>query len=473
MMIKSEIGSKILDAGFEIGGEDKLAEHRSILIDHDIDEDVDAKLETTWKTLITNLQIQVGTLLKTDTVSFLFGAGTSKDCGGVLIGNIPIEVERELLREGIYGQGNIRIHKWLRYFYYAVKQVNQDDPNIPFSRDEIIQRQALIGESSVENLKANYERVLSLLYQWRSAMLSTSGRLWLDGSPPFYLESQELDECIRQTKKALVHSCQLPKPGLESGMEIYKKFIKKILTRPLNLKRTNIFTLNYDTLVEQAADSEGVVLIDGFVGTLKRVFHPECYDQDLYFPAETTEGRVHRHDRVIHLYKLHGSITWVTQDPNWDNPYGLVANNETTIDKQTVVIYPTPTKYGETLGMPYAELFRRFATTVGRHQSTLFVIGYGFGDEHVNTLIWQALAIPSFTLVIIDPSPQSDFVRKLRERKDKRIWIFSGQTLGTFAGFVEHVLPDLRDEDVQQQIMATYRALKPEESARKGGLPDV
>ena len=53
----------------------------------------------------------------------------------------------------------------------------------------------------------------------------------------------------------------------------------------------NIFTLNYDTLIEQAADAEGVVLLDGFVGTQRRIFRPESYQQDLYFPAETTEGR--------------------------------------------------------------------------------------------------------------------------------------------------------------------------------------
>src|SRR5205823_14669885 len=116
----------------------------------------------------------------------------------------------------------------------------------------------------------------------------------------------------------------------------------KALTRPLNLKRVNIFTLNYDTLVEQAADAEGVVLIDGFVGTLKRIFRPECYDQDLYFPAETTEGRVHRHDRVAHLYKLHGSITWIREEPNWDNPYGVIAGAEGPNDEQTLLIYPTP-----------------------------------------------------------------------------------------------------------------------------------
>jgi hypothetical protein len=234
-----------------------------------------------------------------------------------------------------------------------------------------------------------------------------------------------------------------------------------VLTRPLNLKRVNVFTLNYDTLVEQAADAEGVVLVDGFVGTVRRVFRPESYDHDLYFPAETTEGRVHRFDRVAHLYKLHGSITWRAGQPDWNNPYGVAAGPDEP-NEQTALIYPTPAKIGETLGMPYAELFRRFAGAVVRPQSTLFVLGYGFGDDHVNAIIRQALTVPSFTLVIVDPNPISDFVEALKSASDRRVWIFSGRTFGTFGGFVERVLPDLRDEDVRRKIAATWRALRSE-----------
>jgi hypothetical protein len=260
----------------------------------------------------------------------------------------------------------------------------------------------------------------------------------------------------------LAGQCRLPLKGADpGGFRAYKDIVRKLLTRPLNLKRVSVFTLNYDTLLEQAADAEGVVLIDGFVGTVRRIFRPESYDQDLYFPAETTEGRVHRLDRVAHLYKLHGSVTWSCDEPDWDNPYGVVAGGNGPIEERPILIYPTPTKVGETLGMPYAELFRRFAATVVRPQSTLFVLGYGFGDEHVCAIVRQAMAVPSFTLVIADPEPKSDFVKRLREQADRRVWVFSGKTFGAFTGFVEHILPDLRDEEVRRKVMATHRALRP------------
>ena len=86
---------------------------------------------------------------------------------------------------------------------------------------------------------------------------------------------------------------------------------------------------------------------------------------------------------------------------------------------------------------------------------------YGFGDEHVNALIRQALAIPSFTLVVIDPAPKSDFVNHLKELGDERVWLVSGRQLGTFEHFVAKLLPDLRDEEITAKVMKTYKALMP------------
>ena len=184
-------------------------------------------------------------------------------------------------------------------------------------------------------------------------------------------------------------------------------------------------------------------MLDGFVGTTRRVFRPESYEQDLYFPAETTEGRVHRFDRVLHLYKLHGSITWIAEPPSLDNPYGVATTHCRASDTDRLLIYPTPAKVGETLGMPYAELFRRFAGAVARPQSVLFVVGYGFGDEHVNAIIRQALAVPSFTLVVIDPEPKNCFVKALRKQHDRRVWIAQGARHWQVFRFRQHALARL------------------------------
>ena len=408
--------------------------------------------------VLEDIRVRVGTLLKTETVSLLLGAGASVECGGQLIGSVPLQVERILSDQGISGTQPPRLRQWLKTLYLAVRYAGGGE-DTPIAREGILARRDELKDDKVQPLGVNFEAVLATLYRWRAALLTTGDRLRIDGALPVEVRGSDLDECIQRATEALACACDLPTEDRLDGLKTYSVLVRKLLTRPLNLKRVNVFTLNYDTLVEQAADASGVVLLDGFVGTQSRVFRPESYEQDLYFPGETTEGRVHRFDRVLHLYKLHGSITWMAGEPTLENPYGVKSTAFKPGQTQPLLIYPTPAKYGETLGLPYSELFRRFADTIVQPQSVLFVIGYGFGDEHVNTIIRQALAVPSFTLVIVDPLPQSEFVRKLREQEDRRVWIVKGPRLGILTGFVHCVLPDLQDEGIRKKVMATHKAL--------------
>jgi len=100
-------------------------------------------------------------------------------------------------------------------------------------------------------------------------------------------------------------------------------------------------------------------------------------------------------------------------------------------------------------------------------------LGYGLNDEHICAIVRQALAVPSFTLVIVDPKPQSAFVEKVRKRGDRRVWILSGSTFGTFTGFVGRALADLGDENIRRKVMDTHRALgEAMSAASEGGAVD-
>lgn len=454
------------DDCFEVGGEDLLAPIKTEKVQSSL-QPQENMVDQQHLNIVDDIRVRLGTLLKTETVSLLLGAGASVDCGGQLIGSVPLLVERHLINKGITGSRNLRVRRWLMVFYLAVRQANPRAAT-PITRQEILDRRTIIEDESAEPLCANFELVLSILQRWRSALPDVGGRLRVDGHPRVDSTGHDLEACLGYATNSLALVCDLPTSDKEDGIEHYKKLVRKLLTRPLNLKRANIFTLNYDTLIEQAADTAGVVLLDGFVGTQRRVFRPESYEQDLYFPAETTEGRVHRFDRVLHLYKLHGSITWAAHEPQIDNPYGVLSSTFNPHETQPLLIYPMPTKYGETLGMPYSELFRRFASALVRSQSVLIAIGYGFGDEHVNAIIRQALAIPSFTLVIVDPCPTNLFVTQLRKQNDRRIWLAQGPTIGTFSGFVDWILPDLHDEEIRKKVLATHNALARIDQTSKG-----
>lgn len=443
---------------FEIGGEALLQPTQAVsqLSDNESNDDSDSRQ---WEKNLKDIRVRVGTLLKTETVSFLLGAGASVDCGGELIGSVPLSVERDLCSKGITGKDPFKVRLWLRVFYLGIRYACRD-VTTPVTREEILTRRQLLDTGHAPMLEVSFERVLETLYSWRTALPDAGRRLRVDGVPRIDVKGRDLALCLDHATRSLAATCQLPTPEKRTGITTYTTLVRKLLTRPLNLKRVNIFTLNYDTLVEQASDSTGVVLLDGFVGTQRRVFRPESYEQDLYFPAQTTEGHVHRFDRVLHLYKLHGSITWSSHTPSIDDPYGIRSRAFDPNGRHPVLIYPTPAKYGETLGVPYSELFRRFASAIVRPQSVLFVVGYGFGDEHVNSIIRQALAVPSFTMVIVDPRPKSEFVNALRQQQDRRIWIAKGPTLGKIAGFVDQVLPDLRDEEIRKRVLETHKAVE-------------
>ncbi|WP_394333936.1 SIR2 family protein [Dysgonomonas macrotermitis] len=85
-------------------------------------------------------------------------------------------------------------------------------------------------------------------------------------------------------------------------------------------------------------------------------------------------------------------------------------------------MYPTPTKQNKSLGSPYVELFREFQKKLLIPHSVLFVIGYSFSDEHVNNIIYQALATNStINLVILNDISSKD-IAKINDNRIFKIW---------------------------------------------------
>lgn len=448
---------RLSDYQIRIGNEDIIERHLHGILSADPENaENQEKAQKALDELLKEMRVRFGTIIKTDNVSFLLGAGASLAVGGVSLANIPKPLEKALLDKASGEQKGTAVPGWITLFYKIASVLSLGD----LSFDTRLNLFQSTEEKDVLAIDLNLEAFLSQLHTWHAGMLDATETLELTGGTELSIVKNDLTRLIKEITSALTILLNLPKSGLDEPLRHHRKFIKKVLTRPLNLRRANLFTLNYDTLIEQAGDAEGSVLVDGFVGTLRRVFRPESYDIDFYFPAQTTEGRVHRFDRALHLYKLHGSITWHRCEPDWENPFGLYAtfyNQDCCTDD--VLIYPSPLKYGQALGMPYSELFRRFGNAIAQSQSALFVIGYGFGDDHINALIRQALAIPSFTLVVVDPDPKSDFVSKLEKLEDERVWIVKGWGLGTFERFVAKLLPDLREEEIDAKVMKTFKGL--------------
>jgi hypothetical protein len=129
------------------------------------------------------------------------------------------------------------------------------------------------------------------------------------------------------------------------------------------------------------------------------------------------------------------------------------------------MIYPTPAKQNSSLGSPYADLFREFQSRIAREQSVLFTFGYAFGDEHINNIIYQALTIPTFRLVIfVDPNLEGE-IAKLRALNDPRIWIIggdgaeSGRKAHYFDTIVDEFMPKRPSERIDEAVRSVLEAM--------------
>ena len=440
-----------------------------------------------WNEFLLQSQIYISKLLKAENLSFLLGAGPSIPLGAITIKNIPLKLEYQIHKSLSTDSNGIKLLYEILEHLMSLK---------PFSQANIQARAKTIGQLIAEGNKENIknqeikitlEDLLSFLYCLKSAIVTpfqnqndfdSSSKLCLrKGDRETIVSLDVLDNLITTIKKEYFSLLsRIPEPSIANPLSTHKQFLKKILTRTLNLRRPKIFTTNNDLLIEKAMDELGIMYLDGFIGTTQRTFRPECYNYDFYFPSTSTEGKVHRVDQVIHFYKIHGSINWVTSFDLPENIYGIQTKDIKTIEKESkysdVMIYPTPLKHEFTLDFPYSDLFRRFADAITQPQSVLVTIGYSFADEHINRIVYQALTIPSFTLLIVDPlANKNEEIKRLIALGDSRIHTISGWDIGTFEGFTKKLLPDIKELEVyEKSAKSARRMLRIEESSDENSI---
>lgn len=226
-------------------------------------------------------------------------------------------------------------------------------------------------------------------------------------------------------------------------LNFYRKFYIKTVTRGRK-HPINIFTTNYDLYNEQALDSLSFPYNNGFIGTYKRSFNPASYKYAYVEDMNLSNNIWERVPNFYNLYKIHGSISWVKNENNINE-----IDYEHISEDDTVMIYPTPLKDRTTLMTPYSDLFRAMETALLKKNSVLITLGYSFADDHINRLILNSLAIPTFKLVIFG---QSDSISRLIEMDDSRIIVINSQDkIHYFKNFVEKAMPDVQ-ADVKEQI---------------------
>lgn len=218
-----------------------------------------------------------------------------------------------------------------------------------------------------------------------------------------------------------------------------------------------IFTTNYDLLMEQSLEDLEVEYFDGFVGARRSFFDLRALEDNM-IPTHWSR-----------LWKIHGSINWYKEDALGQKK---VYRSSEIKEDASHLIYPSHLKYEESRKMPYLALIDQLNRFIRKKSSLLIMSGYSFNDGHLNDTILNALkANPtamvlglmfgSFEDTISDHPPKEKYPEAYRLAKNQHnlnIWTFDKAIIGTNLGRW-HQFPGSEDADLDiRKFIDTVRS---------------
>ena len=247
------------------------------------------------------------------------------------------------------------------------------------------------------NANPNIEAMLSLI----RALRSVAGSSKVRGLTFEHLT--KLDQQISRTISGIV---ERKLPGSSTPYHALALFLAN------QGAPSEIFTTNYDLLMEQALEAHQVPYFDGFIGSARPFFDQHAIEEDL-LPS-----------RWSRLWKLHGSINW-----RLNTATRTVVRTTDRSDGDELLIHPSHLKYEESRRMPYLIMIDRLRSFIRNRQNpvALFVMGYSFSDDHINEAIAESLrANPSSTCFALQYDSLSTYPKAEElARNNSNLSIFS------------------------------------------------
>lgn len=244
-------------------------------------------------------------------------------------------------------------------------------------------------------------------------------------------------------------------PYKDFGNIVYRIFAER--GNPALDRQFNIFTTNYDPIIELIFDHSPCVCNDGFEGRIEPRFSTDNYSKTYYRQAIFSNRKAEIPS--ANLLKIHGSVTWCkdiilggieyqqyrTQIRDFCTKYSslfdsaiitkidahFTADNIADADKQIetlfadsvfdpllvkekgyrdfidnykmsfLIVNPTKEKFSDTLlNKNYYELLRIFSNELEKENSLLVVNGFSFRDERILDLVKRSMVNPSLKILI-------------------------------------------------------------------------
>ena len=139
-----------------------------------------------------------------------------------------------------------------------------------------------------------------------------------------------------------------------------------------------VFTPNYDLLIEEALERARAPYFDGFSGSYRPFFDAASVSTDA-LPSRWTL-----------LWKLHGSLGWGVSN----DTVVRTGNREA-----TELIYPDHLKYDQITRQPYSALFERLRSFLTSPDTLLLCSGFSFLDSHIRAVLDEAMAANSHSAI--------------------------------------------------------------------------
>lgn len=184
------------------------------------------------------------------------------------------------------------------------------------------------------------------------------------------------------------------------SLETHSEFIRRIAKRPD--PSVKVFSLNYDPLIERAGANVRLRVIDGYIGAEHSYFDPAVFEERIGRIRGTHRGKQFDETvKPIHLLKLHGSLGWYECPTMGVRRCGFGSGPP--VGTKRLMVPPQCRKASDTMYPPYSALWSMFRGCLAHNAAPinrLVCIGYGFADEHVNSVIEAALSRTDFTVII-------------------------------------------------------------------------
>jgi hypothetical protein len=287
---------------------------------------------------------------KKDGIVVLLGAGCSKEAGIPTSMDMITEIEELIEDRDLFGDENLR---WCKY-----------KPLYNYIKSSIFYAEGIKGDFG-NNVNYNIERLVNTLAEiekkedhiiypfignWNIKLIEMAGYN--------FDKVKELKEKIVEKLKEWVTLKNY------SASQYYSKLFEFQDEYTFPLK---VFTLNYDLCIEKNANGQ----------KLERGFDEE---------RKWDWRRFEEYDNMpvdIYLYKMHGSIDWERDK-----------NDKLTFSDEISRVASPNLIFGTSYKLQYIDPYLFFAYEFRRYSleaQLIITIGYGFGDEHINGILGQAL----------------------------------------------------------------------------------